>query len=358
MVSKKLLSSAGILVLAVILLVGALTGCSGTPAATTSPSGSVEASADGQPSAETSADADVQEIAVVVKIIGIPFFNVLEEGVKRAAEELGVNAYVTGPTDADPAQQLKILEDLVNTDVDAIVVVPNDATVLEPVLQRAQDKGIVVIANESPNQTGADWDIEAIDNEKFGIYAAEAVAKATGGKGEYVFFVGGLSVPLHNKWADVAKAYLAEKYPDLKEATDRIPCGEDAELARTRTLELLNTYPNLNAIIGWGSLGPIGAAQALREKDLVGKVAVVGNVIPSQASEYLKDGSITEGLLWNPADSGYAAVYAAKYILDGGDVTAADFEVPGIGKPAIQGNVLAFDKTLSITKDNADTLGF
>lgn len=363
MITKKLLSSAGILVLCVLLLVGALAGCAGTPAATTAPSDSAEspaseAPASEAPASEAPAAEDVPEIAVVVKITGIPFFNVLEEGVKRAAEELGVNAYVTGPTDADPAQQVKIVEDLVNTDVDAIVVVPNDATVLEPVLQRAQEKGIVVIANESPNQTGADWDIEAIDNEKFGIYAAEAIAKATGGKGEYVFFVGGLSVPLHNKWADIAKDYLAENYPDLKEVTDRIPCGEDAELARTRTLELLNTYPNLNAIIGWGSLGPIGAAQALREKELVGKVFVVGNVIPSQASEYLKDGSITEGLLWNPADSGYAAVYTAKYILDGGDVTAADFEVPGIGKPAVQEKVLAFDKTLSITKDNADTLGF
>ena len=42
---------------------------------------------------------DEYEIAVVVKILGIPFFNVLEEGVKEAAEDLGVNAYVTGPTE-------------------------------------------------------------------------------------------------------------------------------------------------------------------------------------------------------------------------------------------------------------------
>jgi len=359
MLTRKLFLSVGLVALCVLLIAGTLAGCAGTPASPASSSDLAESSAAEAPAADAAADSgDVPEIAVVVKIIGIPFFNVLETGVKRAGEELGVNAYVTGPTDADPAQHVKIVEDLINTDVDAIVVVPNDATVLEPVLQRAQEKGIVVIANESPNQKGADWDIEAIDNEKFGIYAAEAAAKATGGKGEYVIYVGGLSVPLHNKWADIAKDYLARNYPDLKEVTDRIPCGEDAELARTRTLELLNTYPNLNAIIGWGSLGPIGAAQALREKDLVGKVAIVGTVIPSQASEYLEDGSITEGVLWNPADSGYAAVFTAKYILDGGDVTSPDFEVPGIGKPAVQGNVLAFDKTLVITKDNADTLGF
>ena len=50
------------------------------------------------------AEAKDAEIAVVVKISGIPWFNRLEEGVKRAAGELKVNAYQQGPSDADPAQ--------------------------------------------------------------------------------------------------------------------------------------------------------------------------------------------------------------------------------------------------------------
>ena len=59
------------------------------------------------------AEAKDSEIAVVVKISGIPWFNRLEEGVKRAAGELKVNAYQQGPSDADPAQQVKIVEDLI-----------------------------------------------------------------------------------------------------------------------------------------------------------------------------------------------------------------------------------------------------
>ena len=43
---------------------------------------------------------DEYEIAVVVKILGIPFFNVLEEGVKEAAEDLGVNDIVQRHADA------------------------------------------------------------------------------------------------------------------------------------------------------------------------------------------------------------------------------------------------------------------
>jgi simple sugar transport system substrate-binding protein len=310
----------------------------------------------GDPSPSSSAADETYTIAVVVKIVGIPFFNVFEDGVKRASSELGVNGYVTGPTEADPAQQVKIVEDLINSDVDAIVVVPNDATALEPVLGRARQKGIVVIANESPDQEGANADVEMIDNKKFAEAAAESLAKASGGRGGYVIYVGGLSVPLHNTWADVARDYLASNYPNLKEVTDRIPCGEDAELAYTRTWELLTTYPDLAGILGFGSLGPIGAAQALKERNLAGKVAVVGNVMPEMAAPYLKEGSITEGYLWNPADSGYASVFAAKYLLENKPINGID--IPGIGKPAITGNTLAFDATLVITADNALSLGF
>ena len=34
--------------------------------------------------------------------------------------------------------------------------------------------------------------------------------------GEYAIFVGGLTVPLHNFWADTGIAYAKEKYPNLK----------------------------------------------------------------------------------------------------------------------------------------------
>ena len=82
------------------------------------------------------ASAKEYEIAVVVKIAGIPWFNRMEEGVVDAAKELGVNAYQIGPSEADPALQVNIIEDLIAKGVDAICVVPNDALVLEPVFRR------------------------------------------------------------------------------------------------------------------------------------------------------------------------------------------------------------------------------
>ena len=53
------------------------------------------------------------EIAVVVKIGGIPWFTAMEQGIKRAGKEEQVNAYMVGPTTSDPAQQVRAVEDLI-----------------------------------------------------------------------------------------------------------------------------------------------------------------------------------------------------------------------------------------------------
>jgi simple sugar transport system substrate-binding protein len=303
------------------------------------------------------AEEEPYEIAVVVKITGIPWFNVVETGVDRAAEELGVNAYQTGPAQADPAAQVKIVEDLISKGVDAIAVVPNDAQALEPVFQKAKEAGIVVITHESPDQVGTDYDFELIDNVKFGQEAFEQLVRHMGDSGEYAIFVGGLTVPLHNFWADVGIEYVQEKYPNLTLVTERIPCGEDQELARQKTLELILAYPNLKGIVGFGSLGPIGAAQALKEKGLTDQIAVVGTVIPSQAAPYLAEGSMKEGILWNPADAGFGMVWLAKYMLDGNQIQSG-VEIPGLGPITVEGTVIKVDNILYITPDNADSLGF
>jgi simple sugar transport system substrate-binding protein len=299
------------------------------------------------------------EIAVVVKISGIPWFNRLEEGVVEAGKDLGVKAYQVGPAEADPAQQVKIVEDLIAKGVDAICVVPNDAKAMEPVFEKAKSKGIVVLTHESPDQKGSDWDIETIDNVKFGEMHFEKLAQLIGGQGEFALFVGSLTVPLHNYWADVGLAYAKKKYPGMKLVTKRIPCGESAEEAYKQTLGLLKAYPDLKGIVGFGSLGPIGASQALKKKKMGGEVKIVGTVLPSHAAPYLKQGYMQHGFLWDPKDAGYAMVAVAKKMIDKEPVKEG-MEIKGLGPANVDPKVklVKFDAILDITADNADKLGF
>jgi simple sugar transport system substrate-binding protein len=148
---------------AVILLLTALiVGCVAPAAA---PAPAAEAPAAEAPAAEGEAAAPSDlTFTTVVKIAGINWFNRMEEGVKKFGADTGINASLVGPAEADAAQQIPIIEDLIAQGVDALCVVPMDPTQLDPVLQKAMDAGITVITHEASNQNNMDWDIEAFDN--------------------------------------------------------------------------------------------------------------------------------------------------------------------------------------------------
>jgi simple sugar transport system substrate-binding protein len=150
----------------------------------------------------------------IVGKIRIPWFDNVEKGVLKAGQELGVDATMIIPTEADAAQQVRAVEDLIAKKVDVIGVIPNDGAALEPVFKRAQDAGIKVIVHEQPGQKNADWDIELIQDKQFGEAHLEAFAQAIGGEGKYVVYVGGLTVTLHNVWADAAVALQKAKYSE------------------------------------------------------------------------------------------------------------------------------------------------
>lgn len=285
------------------------------------------------------------------------WFDRLEVGLKKAGAEYSVNVSQQAPASADEAQQVRLIEDAINQGNDAILVVPNDAKSIEPAFARAQAQKIVTITHESPDQKNADFDIEMIDNRAFGEKAMELMVQYMGAtSGEYVVFVGSLTVPAHNIWADAAIALGKQKYPGLRQVADRYPVSEDQNAARQAALDIITAHPNIKAFLTFGSQGGPGAAQAVREKGLIGKITVIGTTSPSQASQYLKDGSFSTSILWDPAEAGYAMTYLAKLVLDGKKSTIGEnLDIPTLGKPlSFSGNTLVYDRPLILTKDNVD----
>ena len=296
------------------------------------------------------------QMAVIPKLRA-PWFNRLEVGTKKAAQDFGVKTYMQAPASADEAEQARLIQDAISRGVDAILVVPNNAQSLEPVFAQAKQAGIAVITHESPNQKNADFDIEMINNEKFGQAALELLAQGLGGKGDFVVYVGSLTVPAHNLWADAALKLAKAKYPDLKVVADRFPVSEDQNAARQKSLEVLRTYPNVRGFLAFGSQGGPGAAQAVRDQHVEGAV-VIGTTSPNQAAQYLDDGSMTKSILWDPGEAGYAMIWLAKQVLDKKEVKEGT-EIPTIGKiTSLQGNTITYDRPLILDKSNRKSYDF
>ncbi len=294
-------------------------------------------------------------IGVVVKIGGIPWFNAMDAGIKKRGAELGVKAFMVGPTSADPALQVRAIEDLIAQKVDVIGVVPNDAEVLEPVLGRALAAGIKVVTHESPKQKNTDLDFELASAKGFGEAYAKNLIAAMGGKGEYAVFVGSLTVPLHNAWADAAIAYIKAHAPDMKLVGDRYGVAENVDQSRSTALDLLRAHPDLKGFLAFGSQGPIGAARAVDERHLKGKVVVLGPFSPGQGRKLVHEGVLTGGYMWNPELAGEVFV-TLGVMLARNEPIKDGMTIPGLGVVHPEGHNIIVDELVDLNKNTVDEL--
>ena len=300
---------------------------------------------------------DRPTMGIVVKIGGIPWFNAMEAGITEAGAALGIDATMIGPTSADPALQVAAIEDLIARDVDIIGVVPNDESALEPVLEKARAAGIIVLAHEGPGIVAKDWDFELASAQGFGETHAELLAQKMGGAGEYAVFVGSLTVPLHNAWADFANAYIAANYPDMTLVGERYGVAESVDDSRKTALDLMAANPNLTGFLAFGSQGPIGAGQAIEEQRRIGEVFVLGPFSPGQGRELVKSGAIAGGFMWNPAEAGRVFVRMGALLAGGGAVTdGMTIEGLGVINPDEATRTIITDNLIPINADTVDGL--
>lgn len=311
-------------VLALILsaaLCLSMAACDGGSTPTTV--GSQPAADSGKTDSADESKSGTKTIAVMPKLVGIPYFTQTGEGAQQAGKDLGVNVIYTGPTKADAAEQVKMIEDLITRKVDAICVAPNDAAAVIPVLQKAKAAGILILDWDTPvNDEVVDASVHQIDDKEFGEHLVDQLVKAMGtDSGDFAYVTGGLSAPNLNAWYDAGMAYAKTKYPNLHLVTDKIPTDEKQQVAYTKTLDLIKAYPDLKGIIALSTPAPLGCAQAVREKGLQGKISVVGSAVEADSQEFLEDGSLDSASLWDCPSLGYLTVSIAKTMLDGQKLT-------------------------------------
>ena len=253
----------------------------------------------------------------VVKLIGVGWFDRMEEGILAFASETGIDATQTGADDASPEKQVRLVEDLIAQGVDVITVVPNSPEALEGVFQRARDAGIIIVTHEAASQKNTDADIEAFDNTAYGETIMENLAECMGGSGEYAAFVGQVTAESHMQWVAGALAKAKADYPGIVRVEDPLESKENADTAYDQTKELLKKYPNLKGIQGSSAVDVVGIGRAVEELGLNDSVCVMGTSIPSLAGKFLDTGAIDRIFFWDPALAGQAMMKIAMMLVNG-----------------------------------------
>jgi inner-membrane translocator len=317
------------------LLVGSmalsLMACGGGNKATTTESSKAAAAGDTASSGE-------KNVVFMPKLVGIPYFTTCNEGAQEAAKELGITCTYNGPTTADAAQQVTMLEDYIAQGVDAIAVAPNDPAAMTSVLKKAKDAGILVM----------DWDTQAdpsltkvsvcqVNDQKFGEHMVDKLIEYMGtDSGQIALVTGGLSAANLNAWIKASKDYLAKKYPNIEIVNngDPYPTDEKQDVAYSTTKDIMKAYPNVIGILGYSTPSAPGCGEAIRDLGLQDKVTLVANGVEADIQDVLSDGSLDCGNLWNTQDLGRITMAVASYLLQGKELKNGE-KIPGWDQPII-----------------------
>ncbi len=291
--------------------------------------------------ASFASNAAEMRIGLVVKALGIGFFEAAHEGAKQAAKELGdVEVIYTGPVTPTAEGQIEVINSLIAQKVDAIAISANDTDALVPILKRAQQRGIKVVSFDSGvAPEGRQVHLNPSSNELIGQMCdqlADIAVKASGSEGGDIAILSATPTATNqNIWIGEMKKNLAE-YPKLKLVATVY--GDDlADKSYRETKGLINSYPNLKAIVAPTSVGIVAAAQAVSDMGKTGKIHVTGLGLPSELAGHVDSGAVKNFAIWNPIDLGYAATTIAHNLVKG-TATATEVDMGRLGKAKLDKN--------------------
>ena len=283
-----------------------------------------------------------------VMVSGVEYWFPVYEAFKQAAQSMGCKTAYTGTPEYDVNKQIASFDQVLAKQPAGILVHPmNSDPFIEPI-NRAVDSGVSVVtfAANSPNSKRASY--VTSDNNREGSYAADVIAEAMGGKGEY----GILENPgqdNHDKRVAAFVARMTEKYPDIK-LVGRAATNQDANKAYQAVMSMAQANPNLGALFMPEANSALGAAQAAQE--LGGKIRVMNADVNGKILDMIKAGQVFGAVNPNQGIQGYMGfmlLFMAKHpeLIDPmNDWKRAGYNPMGV--PFVDNGFAV------VTKDNAD----
>jgi ribose transport system substrate-binding protein len=260
-------------------------------------------------------------IGVVPKGTTHVFWKSVKAGADRAGKELGVAIKWDGPPDEKEINtQDRIIGDMINRGVNALVVAPVDKTALTTSMENAKKKMPVVVFD-----SGSDFKdynaFVATDNYKGGQLAGEQMVKLIANMKTVelamVRYQAGSASTLDREkgFLDVVK----KARPDIKLYEDQF-AGSTGDEASKLMSNMLQAHPEINAVYGSNESTTRGALGALEQAKKLGQIQFVGFDSSAELVDALDKGTIQALVLQDPVQMGYLSVKAAVAAIRGQSV--------------------------------------
>jgi ribose transport system substrate-binding protein len=251
-------------------------------------------------------------IKMIVKMNGGGFWEVVKMGAEAAGKEFGVNVNFDGPADENDIDgQIKLVEEAINDNPDALVLAASDYQKLVYVVEKASSAGIPVIIIDSELNSGKIRSFIGTDNVDAGKKLGETLVEKVGDK---------CSIAVMSFIKGTATADQREKgfFDGIQRKSgikilSTLYCNSDENTAQALTEKLVKDNPGLNAIVCLNAYGTVGTARAIEKLGLAGKVKIIGFDSTPEEISFIEKGVIQSLVTQNPFSMGYLGV---KYALD------------------------------------------
>ena len=235
------------------------------------------------------AAAEGKKIALVGKSAGNAFFEIAAKSFVETAEAEGATVDVVYPETATADAQIKVLDNLISQEPDAICIAANDVNALQAKLEEAMDAGIKVSSFDSaPNKDSRQVFVNQAGTVAVGQALMDAVLDITGGEGQWAILSATSQAANQNAWIDAMKKIMEEDEKYSKLELVEVAYGDDEPQKSTdQTAALFQNYPDLKVICAPTTVGIAAAAKYLQDNESSCKLTGLG--LPSEMIEYTGD---------------------------------------------------------------------
>jgi ribose transport system substrate-binding protein len=267
-------------------------------------------------------------VALVLKTLNNPFFIEMEAGAREAADRLGIELLVQAPDrEIDVEKQMQIVENLLQTDLDVLVLVPSGSREIVPAVVKANQAGIPVVVVDTRVDAdalaAAGGRVETFigsDNVDGGRIAGQFVARALNGQGRVAVVEG---IPGHETGDSRLQGFreAIAGYPGIEIVASQTANWE-RDQAFNVTQNILQSHPDLQALFAANDVMALGAVEAVAAAGRTGDLIVVGFDAQDEARAALAAGAMDATVAQHPREMGRLAVESAWRLLQGESVPA------------------------------------
>lgn len=261
--------------------------------------------------------SETVRIGVIPKSVAHEFWGAVHAGADEAARDAGVSIEWQGPSaETEFSRQIEIVEAMINSRIDGIVLAPTEATALVGVVERATREGIPVTIFDSGINTENYVSFVASNNRKAGATAARTLANLLGDRGSIAIVK---NVPGSSSTMEREAGFeetMAKDYPGIK-IVDFKYCQSDRSLALQVSENMLTAHPDLDGMFASAEPGTVGAAKALRNRGMEKQVKLVGFDWTYTLERDFREGVVRALVVQDPFQIGRRAVQTVLAALRG-----------------------------------------